>query len=459
MGADLRRGERRSGLRQQIDRAPSTDQSIGNVDSTLPIIFCDRDHAVSNTDAAYRISAQLPLPSRRLRFGIVGGGGGGFIGPVHLLAARMDNRYELLAAAPSSRPEVAVEAGREWFLSPDRVYTDYRTMAEAEAARHDGIEVVAITTPNHLHYDAVCAFLDAGIHVICDKPLCTTLEEAVDLVGRARRSHLEVFVTHAFAAYPMVRQARALVEEGTLGAIRLVHVEFLQDWLTEPVERTGDRHAEWRTDPAKSGMGGAIADIGTHALHLARFITRQEVACLSATLHTVVPGRRLDDNAHIRMAFSEGAQGTMIVSQTAPGNECGLRIRVYGDQAGLEWRQEDPNYLRFAPLGQPLRMLARGETALSVGAQRMSRVPRGHPEGYLEAFANTYSEVAVHLDNRLNGGTATVPSVYADVMDGAVGVKFVDAVVKSNAAAGAWTDASLRITDNVILPGASDKTS
>jgi predicted dehydrogenase len=210
---------------------------------------------VSNEGSAYKVSAQLPLVRRRLRLGIIGGGGGGFIGPVHMLAARMDNRYELLAAAPSSRAEMAAQAGREWFLAPDRVYLSHREMAAGEAERSDGVEVVAITTPNHLHYDAVCAFLDAGIHVICDKPLTTKLEEALDLVKRVRQTGLSLFVTHAFAAYPMVRQARAMVSAGKLGSIRLVHVEFMQDWLTQPIEATGDKHAGWRTDPVKSGSG------------------------------------------------------------------------------------------------------------------------------------------------------------------------------------------------------------
>jgi predicted dehydrogenase len=399
---------------------------------------------VSNEGSAYKMSAQLPPAQRRLRFGIVGGGGGGFIGPVHMLAARMDNRYELLAAAPSSRPDVAIEAGREWFLSPERVYSDYREMAAAEAARSDGIEVVAIATPNHLHYDAVCAFLDAGINVICDKPLTTTLELAVDLVRRVRQTGLSLFVTHAFAAYPMVRQARAMVGDGLLGNIRLVHVEFMQDWLTRPIDTTGDKHAAWRTDPAKSGLGGAVADIGTHAYHLARFVARQEVASLSATLLTVVPGRRLDDNAHVSMTFDNGAQGTMIISQTAPGNECGLRIRIYGDEAGLEWRQEEPNYLRFSLQGQSVRTLARGEAGLGTAAQRMSRVPRGHPEGYLEAFANLYSEAAVSIEARLQGLAAPVSVECASVEDGAIGVGFIEAAIKSSQTGGSWIDPRVR---------------
>jgi predicted dehydrogenase len=225
-----------------------------------------------------------------------------------------------------------------------------------------------------------------------------------------------------------------------LGNIRLVHVEFMQDWLTRPIDVAGDKQATWRTDPAKSGLGGAIADIGTHAYHLARFVARQEVVSLSAMLLTVVPGRRLDDNAHLRMTFGNGAQGTMIVSQTAPGNECGLRIRIYGEEAGLEWRQEEPNYLRFAPQGQPVRILARGEAELGMDAQRMSRVPRGHPEGYLEAFANLYSEAAVALEARMQRLGSPSAVECATVEDGAIGVGFIEAAIKSNQAGGAWVD-------------------
>src|SRR5690606_20916717 len=225
---------------------------------------------------AYTMAEKLSAPPRRIRLGIVGGAGG-FIGPDHALAARMDNRYDLVAGALSSKPEVSRAAGDAWFLPPDRDHDGFRGMARKEAARADGIGVVAITTPNHLHYDAAKAFLDAGIHVICDKPLTTTLEDAVALVEQARRTDLCFFVTHGFAAYPMIREARALVAAGRLGNVRLVHVEFVMDWLTNPIDLMGDRHAAWRTDPATSGAGGAIADIETHAYHLARFVSGQEV--------------------------------------------------------------------------------------------------------------------------------------------------------------------------------------
>jgi len=353
---------------------------------------------VASEQTAYTMAEKLPAASRRLRLGIVGGGGGGFIGPVHALAARMDNRYEVLAGALSSKPDVARQAGASWFLLPDRTYADYREMAAREAERSDGIEVVSITTPNHTHYEIARTFLDAGIHVICDKPLTTNLDDALDLVARVKASGLGFFVTHGFAAYPMIRQARAMVRAGELGTIRLVHVEFVMDWLTEPIDLAGDRHAAWRTDPGRSGPGGAIADIGTHAYHLARFVSDLEVSELAAVLHTFVPGRQLDDNGHLLLKFANGAQGTMILSQVAPGNECGLKIRVYGEKAGIEWRQDDADHLQFAIFGKPTQRLGRGEPGLLPEAQRMTRVPRGHPEGYREAFANLYAEAAVALE-------------------------------------------------------------
>jgi predicted dehydrogenase len=380
--------------------------------------------------------AALPPAPRQLRLGIVGGGGGGFIGPVHAIAARMDNRYRLVAGALSSRPEVARESGAAWFLPPDRSYADFREMARAEAARPDGAEVVAITTPNHSHHAIARAFLDAGIHVICDKPLTTTLDDALDLEARAAQTGLGFYVTHAFAAYPMVRQARAMIAAGQLGQVNAVHVEFLGDWLTVP---PGEEPVEgWRTDPARSGPGGAIADIGTHAFHLARFVSGLEATALAADLRSTHPLRRLDDTAHLLLKFDGGATGTLIVSQAAPGNPCGLRIRVYGAAGGLEWRQDQPDLLVFAPFGQPVQRMERGDGYLLEDAQRMTRVPRGHPEGYLEAFANLYSEVAVDLLARIEGRPPEVPCHAATVADGVRGVRFVEAAVDSSNRHSAW---------------------
>lgn len=384
---------------------------------------------------ADRIS--LPQATRQLRLCIVGGGGGGFIGPVHAIAARLDNRYRLVAGALSSRPEVAAEAGAAWFLPPERTYTDYCEMARSEAARKDGAEIVAITTPNHTHYDIARTFLDAGFHVICDKPLTTSMEHALDLERRAIESGLGFYVTHSFAAYPMVRQARAMIAKGELGPVNAVHVEFLGDWLTVP---PGGRPAEgWRTDPARSGPGGAISDIGTHAYHLACFVSGLEVTSLAADLRSTHPARQIDDTAHLLLKFAGGATGTLLASQTAPGNACGLRIRVFGAAGGLEWNQEEPNSLYHSPFGEGTRRLSRGDTYLTEDAQRMIRVPRGHPEGYLEAFGNLYSEVAVDLLSRIDG-TASAPCLAARVSDGVKGVAFIEAAIKSGTNNSQWID-------------------
>ena len=388
--------------------------------------------------SAYSQAARLPAATRRLRLGVVGGGGGGFIGPVHALAARIDNRYEVVAGALSSQPEVAQAAGAAWFLAPDRTYADWREMARAEAARPDGIEAVAVTTPNHTHHDIARAFLEAGIHVICDKPLTTTLADAVALTGLVRASGLTFVVTHAFAAYPMVRQARAMVATGMIGEVRLIHVEFIADWLTDPIDLAGDRHAAWRTDPARSGPGGCVADIGTHAYHLARFVSGREVEALSAQLTTFVPGRRLDDHADMLLRFAGGARGSLLATQVAPGNPAGIRLRIYGSKAGLEWDQDDCNHLRYAVFGEAARTLARGEAALLPEAQRMTRVPRGHPEGYLEAFGNVYAEAAALIEAHGTGRDVAVAC--PGVEDGLAGVAFVDTAIMSSREDGRWLD-------------------
>ena len=405
---------------------------------------------MSQQKTAYTLSDKLPRLERRLRLGIVGGGGGGFIGPVHALSARMDNRFELVAGALSSDPDRAKAAGADWMLPPDRIYSDYIEMAKTESAREDGIYVVAITTPNHTHFKIAKTFLEAGIHVICDKPLTTTLKDGIELLRLVDETGLCFFVTHGFAAYPMIRQARAMVGANLLGEVRLVHVEFVMDWLTEPIDMAGDRHASWRTDPSRSGPGGAVSDIGTHAYHLARFVSCQEVTSLLASLRTFVPGRRLDDNGHLLLKFANGAEGTMIFTQVAPGNECGIRIRVYGEKAGLEWRQEDADHLRYAVFGQPVQILARGDSDLLPEAHRMTRIPKGHPEGYLEAFANIYSEASVALEAKILGKRCEVSVECATVQDGAIGVAFVDAAVKSSRDGGVWVDPRLTVKGRVL---------
>lgn len=382
-------------------------------------------------------------PSRRLRLGMVGGGQGAFIGAVHRFAARLDDRYELVAGALSSDAERAQASAAELGIAPERAYGDFAAMAQAEAAREDGIDVVAIVTPNHVHHAAAMAFLDAGIHVICDKPLTTTVADAVDLAEAVARSGLIFGLTHNYTGYPMVRQARAMVEAGELGEIRVVQAEYPQDWLTDKQEGAGNKQAEWRTDPARSGVGGSIGDIGTHAFNLAAFISGLELDSVCADLDAFVEGRPLDDNAHVLMRYKGGSKGMLWSSQVAPGNENALKVRIYGSKGGLEWAQENPNQLWFTPFGEPTRLITRGGSGAGDVAEHATRIPAGHPEGYLEGFANIYSDVAEAVSARLEGrAPESMATRYPTVQDGVAGVKFIAAVVESSQRGGAWVSAS-----------------
>ena len=381
---------------------------------------------------------------RRIRWGMVGGGQGAFIGGVHRIAARIDNRYELVAGALASEPGRAHASAAELHIAAERSYADYREMAKAEAARDDGIDIVSIVVPNHLHVPAARAFIDAGIHVICDKPLASSLGDATELVDVVRRSGLLFALTHNYSGYPMVRQAREMAAAGLLGEIRVVQAEYPQDWLSTDLESTGQKQASWRVDPAQAGAGGSLGDLGTHAEHLLRFISGLELAAVSADLTSFVSGRRLDDNAHVMLRYANGARGMLWSSQVAPGNENALRVRIYGSRAGLEFWQEEPNRLWFTPLGEPPRLLTRGGSGTGPAAAYATRIPSGHPEGYLEAFAQIYRDVAEQLQARWQGREAdplacTVPGV----VDGALGVKFVAAAVESSRADGRWTSARL----------------
>jgi predicted dehydrogenase len=379
--------------------------------------------------------------NRRLRLGMVGGGRGAFIGAVHRIAARLDDRWELVAGALSSDPERAKASGQDLLLKPDRIYGDFNEMARRERRLKDGIDAVAIVTPNHAHAAAARAFLKAGIHVICDKPLTTTRREADQLAKLARESGLIFAVTHNYTGYPLVRQARAMVQAGELGAIRVVQVEYAQDWLATRMEETGSKQAEWRTDPARSGTAGAVGDIGTHAFNLAEFIAGDEVASLSAELHTFVEGRRLDDNAHIMLRFASGAKGMLWCSQVAAGLENGLRIRIYGEKAGLEWHQENPNYLTFSPLGEPPRIIRRNGYGADEVSRAASRIPGGHPEGYLEGFAQLYTDVAEQIAARIENREPNPFSLQVPgVEHGVRGVRFIEAAVRSSQRKAAWVD-------------------
>ncbi|GAB5375861.1 MAG: Gfo/Idh/MocA family oxidoreductase [Acuticoccus sp.] len=360
---------------------------------------------------------------------MVGGGEGAFIGAVHRIAARLDGDYTLVAGALSSDAERARRSAEALGIAPERAYGDFRAMAKGETEREDGIEAVAIVTPNHVHYEAAEAFLKAGIHVICDKPLTTSLDRAKALEQLVADTGLVFALTHNYAGYPMVRQARQMVREGALGAIRVVIAEYAQDWLSEKVEESGNKQAGWRTDPAQSGPGGSIGDIGTHAFQLACFVTGLDFEVTAAELHSFVPGRALDDNAFITMRAGP-ARGTLWCSQVAPGNENALTLRVYGEKGGLTFRQENPNELWFAPLGGETRLITRAGAGSGAAAGRVSRVPPGHPEGYLEGFANIYAEAArairAHRDGRPVGPDVTFPGIH----DGVAGVNFIETAVR-----------------------------
>lgn len=372
-----------------------------------------------------------------IRLGQVGGGAGAFIGDVHRIASRIDGQFDLVAGALSSTPERAEQSAAALGLAPERSYSDWQVMAEAEAGREDGIEAVAICTPNHLHVPVARAFLARGIHVICDKPLAATLEEARALAGEAERSRAAFVLTHNYSAYPLVREARAMVARGDLGRIRVVQVEYPQDWMADAVEEQGVKQAEWRADPEKAGAGGATGDIGTHAYHLARFVTGLKTERLAADLSAFVPGRRLDDNAHVLLRFEGGARGMLWCSQVAPGHENGLRLRVFGERGGIAWFQEEPNALWHTPHGAPARRLTRAGPDTS-GAG--TRLPPGHPEGYLEAFANLYGEAARLIRARQAGAPAPEGTLLPDIRDGVEGVAFVAACVRSSREGAAWTE-------------------
>ena len=375
----------------------------------------------------------------RIRLGMVGGGEGAFIGAVHRLAARMDDHYTFVAGALSSTPEKALRSGAALGLDPRRTYGSFEEMAARERRLKDGIEAVAIVTPNHMHAPVAAAFLKAGIHVICDKPLTTTLKEARKLQALAEKAGLVFCVTHNYTGFPLIRQAREMVQSGELGEIRVVQVEYPQDWLTEPLERTGQKQADWRTDPARSGAGGCVGDIGTHAYNLADFVTGIDVTEICAELTTFVKGRRLDDNVQIMLRYANGARGALWASQVAPGNENGLQLRVYGTKGGFHWRQDNPNYLFYTPFGKPTQILTRGGAGATAVAGRVTRIPSGHPEGYLEAFATIYTEAAAAIRSARDGTRRDPAVIFPTIADGVKGVAFIEAAVKSSARGGAWT--------------------
>jgi predicted dehydrogenase len=369
-----------------------------------------------------------------LKLGMVGGGRGAFIGGVHRIAARLDGHWELVAGAFSSDPTRAATSAAELGIVAERSYGSFAAMAKAEAARPDCIDAVAIVTPNHLHVPIATAFLRAGIPVICDKPLATTVKDAEALVRLVTETGIPFILTQTYTGYPMVREARALVAAGRIGHVRHVQVEYLQDWLAEPVERGGQKQAAWRADPAQSGAGGCIADIGTHAFNLATFVSGLVPHALLADLTAFVPGRALDDNAALLLRFEGGAKGMIWASQVAPGTKNGLRLRVVGEAGGLMWDQEHPDDLEFTPIGQPTQSLRRG----GEGVATASRLPAGHPEGYLEAFATLYAEAAGMVRRFREGAKPDQATMLPTATDGLAGMRFISAGVRSHEGGAVW---------------------
>ena len=371
---------------------------------------------------------------------MIGGGRDAFIGAVHRMAARLDDRYELVAGALSSDPERARQSGRDLHLDRERSYGSIDEFIDGERRRDDRVDVVSIVTPNHLHYAAARACLEAGFHVICDKPMTTTVAEAEALCAAAEAAGRVLAVTYNYSGYPLVRAARELVRQDELGPIHRVQVEYLQDWLLEPLERTGNKQASWRTDPARSGSAGCIGDIGTHAFQLAEFVTGLRVRRLAGAVATVVPGRAVDDDAQVLLEFDGGARGTLWASQVATGHANALRLRVYGRRAALEWCQEDPNRVHLTPFGEPARVLVRGGPG-SASETAPVRVPPGHPEGFLEAFAQIYRDVADRIEALEHGTEPPAAARLApDGREGLRGVRFVDAVLASSAGGMRWIE-------------------
>ncbi|SAK52395.1 oxidoreductase domain-containing protein [Caballeronia glebae] len=379
--------------------------------------------------------------NKRIRLGMVGGGEGAFIGAVHRIAARLDDGYELVAGAFSSDAVRSRASGAMLGIDALRTYASWQAMLDAERNRSDGIDAVAIVTPNHLHARIARDCLEAGLHVLCDKPLAATLDETVELARLARASDRLFCVTYTYCGYPLVRHARDMVAAGALGEIHSIQVRYAQDWLSEPLEASGHRQAAWRSDPAQAGEGGCIADIGTHAYHLARFVSGLNAQALLADLAHVVPGRRLDDNAHVLLRYANGARGMLWASQTAPGNANNLQLAVYGSRGGLTWRQEEPDELWFAPLGKSMRLIRRGAPELSASATTGTRVPMGHPEGYLEAFANLYRDFAVAIHAQRAECGKDMPA-FPNIDDGLDGMRFVHTALASSRAGGVWLSLS-----------------
>lgn len=379
---------------------------------------------------------------RPLKAAMVGGGRDAFIGRVHRMAMALDGRIALVAGALSSQPDKAIASGRDLGLADTRNHGSWQALLEHELALPEGerVDLVSIVTPNHLHHEIALAFVEAGFHVVCDKPLVHTSAQAEALQQAVRRRGTVFGVTYNYSGYPMVRQAREMVRAGTIGTVRKLVVEYHQGWLATKVEAGGNKQAAWRTDPATSGIAGALGDIGSHAEQLMSTVTGLELESLCADLGALVEGRRLDDDASLLLRFRGGARGVLLCSQVATGFENDLRLRVFGSTGSLDWRQEEPNALVHAPLDGPRRLLTRGSPGLSEAAMRACRVPAGHPEAFIEAFANVYLGVAADIEARRAGGLADpLAADYPRIDDGVRGVRFIERAVASSGSDRKWT--------------------
>ncbi|RNI30009.1 gfo/Idh/MocA family oxidoreductase [Rufibacter immobilis] len=383
------------------------------------------------------------MMNRKLRMGMIGGGKGAFIGAIHRIAATMDGAIELVCGALSANPDNARESGRALFLPQSRTYTSYEEMLEKESTLppQERMDFVSIVTPNFAHLAPALLALEKGFHVVIEKPMTLTLDEARQLRQKVEETGLLLLLTHTYAGYPMVKQARQMVKDGALGNIRKVLVEYTQGWLSSLSEKEGNAQAAWRTDPQRSGKSGCMGDIGTHAAHLAEYISGLQIEQVCAQLNTVVEGRALDDDGHVLLRFSQGASGMLTASQVMAGEENNLRIRVYGEKGGLEWAQQEPNTLLLKWQDQPAQVLRTGGAGLSSYATHNTRTPAGHPEGYIEAFANLYRNFGMALAARLDGTTPPAEALdFPSVQDGVRGMAFIETVVASSASAEKWTD-------------------
>ena len=372
--------------------------------------------------------------TRPLRVGIVGGGRGAFIGAVHRIAAELDAQARVVAGAMSSDPDIAQASAAEWNL--ERTYDSFADMARKEAELADGIDFAIVATPNHLHAPVATAFLAAGTHVICDKPLADSLEQAEIIAGAVKQSGRLFALTQVYTGYPMVREAREFVLAGRLGELRKVQVEYNQDWLKDPIEKDGNKQAAWRTDPQRAGISCCVGDIGTHAQNLLEFVTDRKVESICAELTSFVEDRQLDDDASMLLRLAGGARGTLVASQIACGEENALTIRLYGTEAGLEWHQQEPNTLIVKPAGKPWERWRTGTGYLSESALRAGRTPPGHPEGYLESFANIYQDFIADV-RRVDAGDSPLGG-YPSVEEGVRSMRFVDAAVRSTRQGAVW---------------------